>query len=402
MSITEEKLKTGVYSASEIGRLRKVLLHRPGRELENLMPDYLERLLFADVPFLQVAQAEHDAFADCLRESGAEVVYLRDLVAETMAQPGLRREMTEQFLDEAGLEDHRIRDILNEYFSDMSEVELTDTMIAGVRKSEVRAFEAGRPAAEADEYPFLTDPMPNLYFTRDPFAVIGRGVALHRMRTLTRRREGLFGRFIFKYHPLYKDTPKWYDLGETGTLEGGDVLLLSPEVVAVGVSQWTAEDSIEKFAHTVLSISGSFRKILAFDIPKKRSFTHLDSVLAMADRDKFIVHPDIIEEIGVFVMELEDGQVRVREERGSLEDILKRHLGLERVRLIPAGGGEGWEQCGALAIAPGEVVICGEGGVAGRILEDSGIIVHAVACPELSRGRGGARGMAMPLIRDDI
>ena len=399
----ETKLKTGLHSTSEIGRLRKVLLHRPGRELENLMPDYLERLLFEDVPFLRVAQAEHDAFANCLRESGAEVVYLRDLVAETMAQPGIRRELTEQFLDEAGLEDHRIRDILNEYFSDMPEVELVDTMIAGVRKSEVRAFETGRPAEEPDEYPFLIDPMPNLYFARDPFAVIGSGVSLHRMRTLTRRREALFGRSIFKYHPLYKDAPKWYDLGETSSLEGGDILLLSPKVLAVGISQWTEEDSIDKFAHTVLSISGTFQKILAFDIPKTRSFMHLDSVLAMVDRDKFAVHPSILEEVTVFVMELEDGQVRVQEERGSLEDILRRHLELETVQLIPCeGDGEGWEQCGALTIAPGEVVAYEGSHLTNRVLEDSGIIVHTVACSELSRGRGGARSMTMPLIREDI
>ena len=411
---TEARLKTGLHNTSEIGRLRKVMLHRPGRELENLMPEYLERLLFDDIPYLKAAQAEHDAFAQCLRENGAEVVYLRDLVEETIAEPGIRRELTEQFLDEAGLENHRIRDILQEYFSDMSDGGLVDTMMAGVRKSDVRGFETGKRADylsfRSDEYPFLIDPMPNLYFTRDPFATIGTGVSLHRMHTVTRNRETLFGKFIFKYHPVYKDTPKWYDRGETSSLEGGDILILSPEVIAVGISQRTQEDSIDKFAHTVLSVSRTFKKILAFNIPKTRSFMHLDTVFTMVDRDKFTVHPNILHEITVFVMELVDGHVHIQEEQGRLEDILKRHLELDDVKLIKCGSDspidaarEQWSDgSNTLAIAPGEVVVYERNYVTNRILEDNGITVHTIPCSELSRGRGGPRCMSMPFIRDDL
>ena len=190
---TETRLKTGLHNTSEIGRLKKVMLHRPGKELENLMPEYLERLLFDDIPYLKVAQAEHDAFAQCLRDNGAEVVYLRDLVEETLAEPDVRRELTEQFLDEAGLENHRIREILQDYFAEMDNGALVDTMMAGVRKSDIRGFETGKLADylsfRSDEYPFLIDPMPNLYFTRDPFATIGTGVSLHRMHTVTRNPE---------------------------------------------------------------------------------------------------------------------------------------------------------------------------------------------------------------------
>ena len=131
---TETGLKTGLHNTSEIGRLQKVMLHRPGRELENLMPEYLERLLFGDIPYLKVAQAEHDAFAQCLRENGAEVVYLKDLVEETIAEADVRQELTEQFLDEAGLENHRIRDILRDYLGSMERGRLVETMMAGVRK----------------------------------------------------------------------------------------------------------------------------------------------------------------------------------------------------------------------------------------------------------------------------
>ena len=411
---TETRLKTGLHNTSEIGRLKKVMLHRPGKELENLMPEYLERLLFDDIPYLKVAQAEHDAFAQCLRDNGAEVVYLRDLVEETLAEPDVRRELTEQFLDEAGLENHRIREILQNYFAEMDNGALVDTMMAGVRKSDIRGFETGKLADylsfRSDEYPFLIDPMPNLYFTRDPFATIGTGVSLHRMHTVTRNRETLFGKFIFQYHPVYKDAPKWYDRGETSSLEGGDILILSPEVLAVGISQRTEEDSIDKFAHTVLSISKTFKKILAFNIPKSRSFMHLDTVFTMVDRDKFTVHPNILSEITVYVMELVDGKVHIREEQGRLEDILKKHLELEQVTLIKCGSDspidaarEQWSDgSNTLAIAPGEVVVYERNYVTNRILEDNGIAVHTIPCSELSRGRGGPRCMSMPFVREDM
>ena len=411
---TETRLKTGLHNTSEIGRLKKVMLHRPGKELENLMPEYLERLLFDDIPYLKVAQAEHDAFAQCLRENGTEVVYLRDLVEETLAEPDVRRELTEQFLDEAGLENHRIREILQDYFGSMDNRALVDTMMAGVRKSDIRGFETGKLADylsfRSDEYPFLIDPMPNLYFTRDPFATIGTGVSLHRMHTVTRNRETLFGKFIFQYHPVYKDAPKWYDRGETSSLEGGDILILSPEVLAVGISQRTEEDSIDKFAHTVLSISKTFKKILAFNIPKSRSFMHLDTVFTMVDRDKFTVHPNILSEITVYVMELADGKVHICEEQGRLEDILKKHLELEQVTLIKCGSDspidaarEQWSDgSNTLAIAPGEVVVYERNYVTNQILEDNGITVHTIPCSELSRGRGGPRCMSMPFVRDDL
>ena len=410
----ETRLKTGLHNTSEIGRLRKVMLHCPGRELENLMPEYLERLLFDDIPYLKVAQAEHDAFAGCLRDNGAEVVYLRDLVAETIVEPEVRQELVEQFLDEAEITGHRIREILRDYFAIMSDEHLVDAMMAGVRKSDVRGFETGKLSDylsfRSDDYPFLIDPMPNLYFTRDPFATIGTGVSLHRMHTVTRNRETLFGKFIFQYHPLYKDAPKWYDRGESSSLEGGDILILSPEVIAVGISQRTEEDSIDKFAHTVLSISQTFKKILAFDIPKTRSFMHLDTVFTMVDRDKFTVHPNILSEITVFVMELVDGRVRIQEEQGRLEDILKEHLGLDQVTLIKCGSDspidaarEQWSDgSNTLAIAPGEVVVYERNYVTNRILEDNGITVHTIPCSELSRGRGGPRCMSMPFVRDDV
>ena len=407
------RLESGIHNTSEIGRLRRVLLHRPGGELENLMPEYLERLLFDDIPYLKEAQDEHDAFADCLRQSGVEVVYLTDLVLQSITDRSVRDELIRQFTAEAGIEDPRLRDTVAEHLSAMPDREMVQTMMAGIRRQDLRAA-GGRLgdylAAAGDGYPFAVDPMPNLYFTRDPFATIGTGVSIHKMHTPTRNRETLFGKFIFKHDPAYRNTPRWYDRGETTSLEGGDILILSPSVLAVGISQRTQEDSIDQLAETVLSQSKTFRKVLAFNIPKSRSFMHLDTVFTMVDRDKFTVHPNILSQITVFVMELDENRkMTIRQEDGRLEDILREHLELDRVTLIPCGQGseidaarEQWSDgSNTLAIAPGEVVVYSRNYVTNRSLEEAGIKVHTIPSAELSRGRGGPRCMSMPLWRDD-
>ena len=406
-------METGIHNTSEIGRLRKVLLHRPGQELENLMPEYLERLLFDDIPYLKEAQAEHDAFAQCLRDAGVEVVYLMDLVVDSITGPEARRELLTRFLDEASLPDEAARGTVEEYLAGLDDRAMVSAMMAGIRRSDLRR-RGGRLSdhlsAMDEDYPFAVDPMPNLYFTRDPFATIGTGVSIHRMHTVTRNRETLFGRFIFEHNPQYRNAPRWYDRSASSSLEGGDILVLSPQVLAVGISERTEGNAIDQLARTVLSQSKTFRKVLAFNIPKSRSFMHLDTVFTMVDRDKFTVHPNILNDITVFVMKLEaDGHMDIRQESGRLEEILKEHLGLEQVTLIPCGQGhtidaarEQWSDgSNTLAIAPGEVVVYTRNYVTNRSLEEAGIRIHAIPCAELSRGRGGPRCMSMPLIRDD-
>lgn len=406
-------METGIHNTSEIGRLRRVMLHRPGGELENLMPEYLERLLFDDIPYLREAQREHDAFADCLRGQGVEVVYLSDLVAESITDGEVRRDLLRQFLDEADLRSPRLRESLEDYLGALPDREMIAAMMAGVRKSQLRreGVRLGDYLSDVgDDYPFAVDPLPNLYFTRDPFATIGTGVSIHKMHTPTRNRETLFGKFIFQHHPVYKNAPQWYDRGETSSLEGGDILVLSPQVLAVGISQRTQEDSIDALAETVLSRSKTFKKVLAFNIPKTRSFMHLDTVFTMVDYDKFTVHPNILKEITVFVMELDEGgKMSIRQEDGRLEDILKEHLELDAVKLIPCGQGseidaarEQWSDgSNTLAIAPGEVVVYSRNYVTNRSLEEAGVRIHEIPSAELSRGRGGPRCMSMPLWRDD-
>ena len=377
------------------------------------MPEYLERLLFDDIPYLKDAQREHDAFADCLRQQGVEVVYLADLVVQSLTGREVREDLIRQFLDESGVTDHRSRELLEDYLERMDDRKMVDTMMAGVRKAQLRG--SGGKLGDylsnlEDGYPFAVDPMPNLYFTRDPFATIGTGVSIHKMHTPTRNRETLFGKFIFEHHPEYRNAPRWYDRGETSSLEGGDILVLSPQVLAVGISQRTREDSIDTLAEAVLSYDGTFRKVLAFNIPKTRSFMHLDTVFTMVDRDKFTVHPNILSSITVFVMELDENRkMKIRQEDGRLEDILKEHLHLDKVTLIPCGQGseidaarEQWSDgSNTLAIGPGEVVVYSRNYVTNRSLEEAGIRIHTIPSAELSRGRGGPRCMSMPLWRDD-
>ncbi|MGM9526141.1 MAG: arginine deiminase family protein, partial [Peptococcaceae bacterium] len=327
-----------IHVNSEIGRLKKVMLHRPGQELENLMPEYLDRLLFDDIPYLRIAQEEHDSFADILRQNGVEVVYLRDLVAESIVNQDVKEQLIKELIDDASITTSRERDILTDYFRALDNKTMIAKMMAGIRKSELQQVE-GKSLGDFlrnlnNEYPFVLDPMPNLYFTRDPFASIGNGVSIHRMFTETRHRETLFAKFIFTYHPLYKNTQIWYDRDENFSLEGGDILILNKETIAVGISQRTHENAIEKFAQKVLTEESHFKKILAINIPKQRTFMHLDTVFTMVDYDKFTIHPNIIRDMDVFVIERENDQrIRITQETSTLEDILKRHLNLDKVTL---------------------------------------------------------------------
>lgn len=404
------KMPINVYS--EIGNLKKVLLHRPGKELENLMPEYLDRLLFDDIPYLKIAQEEHDAFAQIFRDKGVEVVYLEDLAAESLINDEVKSKFIDEYIEEAGIKENRETGILKEYFLSFSDNKaMVLKMMEGIRKSEIKDYK-GPGLAEflSDQYPFIIDPMPNLYFTRDPFASIGNGVSIHKMLTVTRNRETLFGKYIFNYNPLYKGTKLFYDRTEDYSLEGGDILVLNKETIAVGISQRTHPNAIEKFANSILTEENSFKKVIAIDIPKTRAFMHLDTVFTMVDYDKFTMHPNIKSDIVVYVLTKVDGKLNISEERGSLEEVLQKELNLDKVKLIKCGGDsvidasrEQWNDgSNTLCISPGEVIVYSRNYVTNQILEEEGIKIHIMPSSELSRGRGGPRCMSMPLIRENL
>lgn len=406
-------MNSAINVYSEIGKLKKVLLHRPGKELENLMPEYLERLLFDDIPYLKIAQEEHDAFANIFRNRGIEVVYLENLIADSLHKDEVKNQFINEYIEEAGIREKKEQEVLREYFiSFTSNRDMVCKMMEGIRKSEMHNLGVSKLGdLLSNQYPFVIDPMPNLYFTRDPFATIGEGISIHKMFTVTRNRESLFAKYIFNYNPVYKDTKIYYDRTEDYCLEGGDILLLNQETVAVGISQRTSPNSIEKFANNLLTDDSAFKKILAIDIPKSRAFMHLDTVFTMVDFDKFTIHPNIKSDMLVYALERDKcGKMKITEEKGQLEDILKNALNLNSVMLIKCGGGndvdaarEQWNDgSNTLCIAPGEVIVYSRNYVTNEKLQQAGIKTHIMPSSELSRGRGGPRCMSMPLIREKL
>ncbi len=399
---------------SEIGKLKKVLVHRLGLEVERLTPDLLARLLFDDIPYLEKARKEHDYFADLLREKDIEVLYLENLAAEALEMPEVRQEFMEQFLDEGGIGNKERRFLVMKYLDQFSTREMVVKLMAGIKKNEIPGYQiSSLHDRSTRDYPFLLDPMPNLYFTRDPFSIIGTGLSLNKMRTDTRNRETIFAEYIFKFHPEYGDReiPRWYSRYEDGSLEGGDQLVLSPEILAVGISQRTEPAAIEKFAARILTSDQGFDTILALKIPSKRAFMHLDTVFTMVDFDKFTIHAEIEGPLEVYSLHLDgDENIKINQETSTLEEILQNYLGLYDVKLIRCAGGDpidsGREQwndgSNTLAIAPGEVIVYDRNYVTNRLLEESGVEINLIPSSELARGRGGPRCMSMPFFREPV
>ena len=403
----------GVNVKSEIKPLKRVLLHRPGNELLNLTPNTLEELLFDDIPFLKVAQEEHDAFAQALRDNGVEVVYLEDLMTEVLDQnPDVRETFLKQFIEEAGIRTDRYQKIIFDYLNDNypENKDLVLKTMEGINLTELHTDKSNSLVdlvSEASK--MVVAPMPNLYFTRDNFAMIGNGVSINRMYSVTRNRETIYGEYIFKYHPDFKDVPQYYSRYNTFHIEGGDILNINDHVLAVGISQRTEPDAIDALAHNIFNDETSpIDTILAFNIPNNRAMMHLDTVFTQIDTDKFTIHPGIMGPLTVFEITPEGEGIKVKEMTGKLEDILEKYVG-RPVELIPCGGGdriaaerEQWNDgSNTLCIAPGTVCVYERNDVTNKVLEEKGIKLIVIPSAELSRGRGGPRCMSMPIWRED-
>ena len=416
-NITEQEIQImkGICVRSEIKPLKKVLLHRPGRELLHLTPDRLPELLFDDIPFLKVAQQEHDAFAQILRSNGTEVVYLEDLMAEVLKlHPEQTKPFLYQWLSEGNIKTRRWQDKLYEYlignFEGKALVEKTMEGITLKEMGGASAYSLQDLIAPADD--LIVDPMPNLYFTRDPGACVGNGINIHRMHTPARKRESLLLKYMYLYNRDFatEENKQWYDLSDSYSIEGGDVLVLSKDIVAVGLSQRTTVSGAETFARNLLQNSG-FKKVLAFDIPETRAFMHLDTVFTMVDYDKFTIHPEIEGPLSVYEMMLDEhGELKFAALKDELKDILALELKLPAVDLIRCGGGdllaaqrEQWNDgSNTLCIAPGRVITYDRNYVTNELLVKKGIDVITIPSAELSRGRGGPRCMSCPVNRDDL
>ena len=416
----------GVHNYSEIGKLNKVLLHRIGTEVDGLVPDNFARLLFDDIPYLKVAQQEHDRFADLLRKNGVEVIYYADEVAKAIEKPEIKDRFIREMLDQSRFSSRGVREAIYAYLITMKPHDLVGKVIAGIRKTDLTDYEPRTLAEKIDEaYPFYMDPMPNMYFTRDQGACIGNGVNIHHMSTATRRRESLLLRYMYEFNTDFAPagTEKWYDYDDPYSLEGGDILVLDPysleggdilvlnkEIVAVGLSERTTAAGIETFARNLLNGS-DFKKVLVFNIPKKRAFMHLDTVFTMVDYDKFSIHPEIEGPLQLYELSLgAGGEIELSSMTEDLATILAKELSLPAVKLIRCGGDdamaaqrEQWNDgSNTLCIAPGKVITYERNYVTNDLLDKNGIDVLTMPSSELSRGRGGPRCMSCPVSRDDL
>ncbi len=394
----------GINVRSEINPLKKVLLHRPGKELLNLTPDTLGELLFDDIPFLKVAQEEHDAFAQILRDNGTEVVYLEDLMTDVLSlNPKLVEPFLRQWLFEGNIKTRRWQDKCLEYLtSHFQGKALVEKTMEGITLKEMgdaaRAYSLQDLVAPPDD--LVVHPMPNLYFTRDPFASVGTGVFLHKMYSITRCRETIYADYIFKYHPDFEGmVTRYYDRDLHANIEGGDVLNLTEDTLAIGISQRTCPDAIEAAARNLFTDpEAKIRTVLAFDIPKSRAFMHLDTVFTQIDVDKYTVHPAILGPLTVY--EITPGQddpadLHIKRVDSDLKSILEKYTGVENVQLIYCGGDdliaaarEQWNDgSNTLCIAPGKIVVYQRNDVSNAILRDAGLTVLEMPSAELSRDR---------------
>lgn len=421
-------MKPSLGVSSEVGALRRVLLHRPGREVETLMPGMLENLLFEDIPWLKRLREEHDDFANLLRSQGCEVYYYVDLLRDVLCDAGLAKEVTEYLVSTGRLPQSSLRDEILEFLLAMDADALAEIMIAGLRKDAIAHSEREKRLSWwiKEDFPFYIEPLPNLYFTRDPGIIIGTGMALGLMQTQARRREVYLLNLLRCHHELFAPVRDrlWYGPengndwrayempwhGPGDFLEGGDVLVLSDTALALGVSMRSSVGAVETLAERLFRDGSGISEILIIKIPAARAYMHLDTVFTMVDRNSFVLFPGIADSIHVFRLSPgRAGALKIKE-APSLERGLSDVLGMDRVRIIASGikdGGiaarEQWNNsANTLAIAPGRVITYNRNSSANELFEKAGIKVLGIDGSELVRGRGGPRCMSMPILRDDV
>lgn len=397
------KNQINVYS--EIGELKKVLIHTPGNEIKYLDPFKLDQLLFSAILNYDIAVKEHKQFVDILKKESVDVVELVDLCAETydLVNKSIQKEFIKQYIKQGQVKPEYESLIFDYLFTIKDSKKLIANMMAGVFFSDINI-------QSTYDTPFVINGLPNLYFTRDPFSSVGSGIVFSNMKHNVRQREQIFSRFIFANHPEYNKTPIYFNSNNGFDLEGGDVFIYNNQTIVIGVSERTKFASVIEFANSLKQQQTPFTKIYAIEIPSMTNLMHLDTMLTMVDHNKFILAPYVKKEPIHWEIDLKlENKIVQRQE--LIEDLLFRII-KQKPTVIYVGGNDAnyieraiethFDATNYLVIRPGVVVGYDRNQFTQKALENAGIIVHSFEGNQLSLGMGSTRCMSMPLFRKDI
>ncbi|MEU6641385.1 arginine deiminase [Saccharomonospora sp. NPDC046836] len=392
---------------TEVGPLRSVLLHRPGDELKRLTPRNNDQLLFDSIPWVDRAQQEHDAFAAVLKERGVEVLLLADLLRETLADPRAHVAGVHTAVDSKRLGSD-LADSLRSHLSGVGAAALTELLISGMTFEELPAAEGASLVRKMNHpHDFAVDPLPNLLFTRDSSVWIGDRVAISSLAMPARHRETALLDIIYAYHPRFHSSMRAYG-AHSAPVEGGDVLLLAPGVLAVGIGERTTAAGAESLARSAFA-DGIAHTLLAVPIVQTRATMHLDTVCTMIGPDAVVMYPLARDSLAAYTLRPgDDGALRVDGPAPFLTAAAEA-MGIDRLHVIDTGldpvtaEREQWDDGNnTLALAPGVVVGYERNVETNARLEEAGIEVLRIAGSELGSGRGGPRCMSCPVAREPI
>jgi arginine deiminase len=392
---------------SEVGTLRVVILHRPGAELQRLTPRNNDTLLFDGLPWVARAQQEHDAFADLLRSRGVEVLLLGDLLTEALASGAARMHGISAAVDSRRL-GLPLAQELSVYLRTLEPAPLAGVLMAGMTFNELPFDEDELSLVRRMHHggDFVIDPLPNLLFTRDSSFWIGPRVAITSLALQARVRETSLTDLIYAHHPRFLGVRRAYE-SRSAPVEGGDVLLLGPGVVAVGVGERTTPAGAEALARSLFD-DDLAHTVLAVPIAQERAQMHLDTVCTMVDTDAVVMYPNIVDSLTAFTIHRTGSGVKI-DRAAPFVDAAADAMGIAKLRVIDTGldpvtaEREQWDDGNnTLALAPGVVVAYERNVETNARLEDSGIEVLAIAASELGTGRGGPRCMSCPAARDPL
>jgi arginine deiminase len=393
---------------SEVGALRVVIVHRPGAELRRLTPRNNDDLLFDGLPWVARAQEEHDAFAELLRSRGVEVLLLSDLLHEALASGAARMQGIAAAVDARRLGSPLAQE-LSAYLRSLDPARLAHALIAGMTFAELP------PDARADESlvrrmhhgsDYVIEPLPNLLFTRDSSIWVGPRVVIPSLALPARAREASLTDLIYAHHPRFTGVRRAYE-SRTAPVEGGDVLLLAPGVLAVGVGERTTPAGAESLARSLFD-DDLAHTVLAVPLAQERAQMHLDTVCTMVDTDAVVMYANVVDTLSAFTIARTPDGVRISDEAPFVEAAAAA-MGLDMLRVIDTGRDavvaerEQWDDGNnTLALAPGVVVAYERNARTNARLQDAGIEVLTIAASELGTGRGGPRCMSCPAARDPL